>query len=141
MTPMLVSAMHVYPIKSCGGSPVTSSLFSASGAANDRLWRVTKKDGNTLIQPDAELNPLAAKTLDNFLTKDRKTVVDQQLYDLDVRVFGIEPSVWMGRFHHPLLTDWMSITYGLYFNHLNILARNVESRAESSSNRNWYVPR
>jgi membrane-associated phospholipid phosphatase len=45
----------------------------------------------------------------------RKTVVDQQLYDLDVRIFGIEPSVWIGRFHHPLLTDWMSITYGLYF--------------------------
>jgi len=45
----------------------------------------------------------------------RKDVFDKQLYELDLRVFGIEPTVWIGRFHHPLLTDWMSITYGLYF--------------------------
>lgn len=45
----------------------------------------------------------------------RKEVFDKQLYELDLRVFGIEPTVWIGRFHHPLLTDWMSITYGLYF--------------------------
>jgi membrane-associated phospholipid phosphatase len=45
----------------------------------------------------------------------RKTVFDRQLYELDLRLFGVEPTVWMGRFHHPLLTDWMSITYGLYF--------------------------
>lgn len=45
----------------------------------------------------------------------RTTVFDRQLYELDVRLFGVEPTVWAGRFHHPLLTDWMSITYGLYF--------------------------
>jgi hypothetical protein len=45
----------------------------------------------------------------------RKDVFDQQLYELDLRLFGIEPTVWIGRFHHPLITDWMSITYGLYF--------------------------
>lgn len=45
----------------------------------------------------------------------RKTVFDQQLYEFDLRVFGVEPTVWIGKFHHPLLTDWMSITYGLYF--------------------------
>jgi membrane-associated phospholipid phosphatase len=45
----------------------------------------------------------------------RTDVFDTQLYDLDLRVFGVEPTVWIGKFHHPLLTDWMSITYGLYF--------------------------
>jgi membrane-associated phospholipid phosphatase len=45
----------------------------------------------------------------------RKDVFDRQLYELDLRVFGVEPTVWAGKLHHPLLTDWMSITYGLYF--------------------------
>ena len=31
------------------------------------------------------------------------------------RLFGVEPTVWAGRLYHPLLTDWMSLTYGLYF--------------------------
>jgi membrane-associated phospholipid phosphatase len=45
----------------------------------------------------------------------RKDVFDRQLYELDLAVFGVEPTVWAGKLHHPLLTDWMSITYGLYF--------------------------
>lgn len=45
----------------------------------------------------------------------RTDVFDRQLYEMDLRWFGVEPTVWIGRFHHPLLTDWMSITYGLYF--------------------------
>jgi len=45
----------------------------------------------------------------------RKDVFDRQLYELDLAVFGVEPTVWAGRLYHPLLTDWMSVTYGLYF--------------------------
>ena len=45
----------------------------------------------------------------------RRDVFDRQLYELDLAVFGVEPTVWAGKLHHPLLTDWMSITYGLYF--------------------------
>ena len=45
----------------------------------------------------------------------RTTVFDKQLYELDLMFFGVEPTVWIGRFHHPLITDWMSIAYGLYF--------------------------
>jgi hypothetical protein len=45
----------------------------------------------------------------------RTDVFDRQLYEMDLRWFGVEPTAWIGRFHHPLLTDWMSITYGLYF--------------------------
>ena len=45
----------------------------------------------------------------------RKVAVDQQLYELDLRLFGVEPTVWMGRFAHPLVTDWFAIAYALYF--------------------------
>ncbi len=45
----------------------------------------------------------------------RKIPSDDTLYDLDVKVFGVEPSVWMGKFATPLLTDWFAFAYGLYF--------------------------
>lgn len=51
------------------------------------------------------------------------TVYDQWMYDMDVRICGVEPSLWMGQhLFHPLLVDWFSITYGLYFISPMILA-------------------
>ena len=44
------------------------------------------------------------------------TVYDQQMYDADVWLCGIEPALWMGKhLFSPLLVDWFSVTYGLYF--------------------------
>ncbi len=45
----------------------------------------------------------------------RKVPIDDTLYAIDTKVFGIEPSVWMGRFSTPLLTDYFAFVYGLYF--------------------------
>jgi membrane-associated phospholipid phosphatase len=55
------------------------------------------------------------ENLHNFTGLIRKVPIDDQLYRLDVKLFGVEPSVWAGQFVHPLLTDWFSFTYGLYF--------------------------
>jgi membrane-associated phospholipid phosphatase len=45
----------------------------------------------------------------------RKTGIDDLLYRIDVRLFGVEPTAWAGRLYHPLLTDWMSFSYAMYF--------------------------
>ena len=45
----------------------------------------------------------------------RETSIDPVLYDLDVAIFGVEPSVWLSRYATPLVTDYMSLAYGLYF--------------------------
>jgi membrane-associated phospholipid phosphatase len=45
----------------------------------------------------------------------RKSGIDDVLYRIDVRLFGVEPTAWAGRLYHPLLTDWMSFTYASYF--------------------------
>jgi membrane-associated phospholipid phosphatase len=45
----------------------------------------------------------------------RKVPIDDQLYALDLAVFGVEPTVWIGKFSNPLLTDWFAFVYGLYF--------------------------
>lgn len=45
----------------------------------------------------------------------RKIPIDDWLYAFDLRLFGVEPTVWAGRFAHPLVTDYMAFAYGLYF--------------------------
>jgi membrane-associated phospholipid phosphatase len=55
------------------------------------------------------------ENLHNFTGVIRKIPIDDELYRLDVRLFGVEPTVWAGRFANPVLTDWFSFTYGLYF--------------------------
>jgi membrane-associated phospholipid phosphatase len=57
----------------------------------------------------------AFESMETYTGVIRKTGIDDALYRMDLRLFGVEPAVWAGRFHHPLLTDWMSLTYGLYF--------------------------
>ncbi len=37
------------------------------------------------------------------------------LYEWDVAIFGVEPTLWMEKFYHPLLTDFMAFSYALYF--------------------------
>jgi hypothetical protein len=57
----------------------------------------------------------AFESMETYTGVIRKTGIDATLYRLDLRLFGVEPTVWAGRLCHPLLTDWMSFAYGLYF--------------------------
>ena len=46
----------------------------------------------------------------------RKIPIDEHLYNIDVAVFGVEPSAWVGKhLSTPLLTDWFAMSYGMYF--------------------------
>jgi hypothetical protein len=40
---------------------------------------------------------------------------DARIYAFDIRVFGIEPSVWFDRFVTPATTEWFAFFYFLYF--------------------------
>jgi membrane-associated phospholipid phosphatase len=57
----------------------------------------------------------AFESLETYTGRIPKPSVDPVLYALDVRLFGVEPTVWIHAFHHPLLTDWMAFAYGSYF--------------------------
>ena len=57
----------------------------------------------------------AFESMETYTGVIRKIGIDGALYRVDLRLFGVEPTVWAGRLSHPLLTDWMSLTYGLYF--------------------------
>jgi hypothetical protein len=40
---------------------------------------------------------------------------DARIYAFDVRVFGVEPSVWLDHFVSPVTTEWFAFFYFLYF--------------------------
>lgn len=42
-------------------------------------------------------------------------VLDSQLYQLDLKVFGVEPALWMDQFVTPATTEWFSFFYYSYF--------------------------
>lgn len=41
--------------------------------------------------------------------------LDHELYALDLRLFGVEPAVWMDRFVTPTTTEWFAFFYFCYF--------------------------
>src|SRR5439155_16078662 len=45
----------------------------------------------------------------------RKVPIDDWLYRIDMAVFGVEPTVWIKKLYHPLVTDWMAFCYGIFF--------------------------
>ena len=45
-----ISALHVYPIKSCGGISLSESPIGMAGLQNDRRWMVVTPDGLFLTQ-------------------------------------------------------------------------------------------
>ena len=55
------------------------------------------------------------QSLETYTGVIRTTCIDDALYRMDLWLFGVEPTVWAGKLHHPLLTDWFSLAYGLYF--------------------------
>lgn len=40
--------------------------------------------------------------------------VDRWLAQIDQWIFGVQPTLWLQRFTHPLLTDYLSFAYSLY---------------------------
>ena len=49
-----------------------------------------------------------------FIRAVRHTDADQWLADLDFRIWGAHPSVWMERIHTPVLTEFLQVVYTLF---------------------------
>lgn len=40
--------------------------------------------------------------------------IDAYLYKMDLIMFGVEPTLWIQNYAHPILTDYLSLTYSLF---------------------------
>jgi PAP2 superfamily len=54
------------------------------------------------------------ENLETYTGLIRKAPIDDALYQLDLAIFGVEPTVWMSRLDIGILTDWFALAYGLY---------------------------
>lgn len=54
-------------------------------------------------------------TLRDFLQLVRPDAVDEVLVRLDLRLFGVEPALWLERFNRPPIVEWFSFFYFSYF--------------------------
>jgi hypothetical protein len=79
------------------------------------------------------------QSLETYTGVIRKVCIDDALYRLDLGLFGVEPTQWIGRFYHPLLTDYMSLAYGLYFIMPMILAMALSLRGRRADFREMCV--
>ena len=68
------------------------------------------------------------QSLETYTGVIRKTSIDASLYNLDLRLFGVEPTQWISKFQSPLLTDYMAFAYGQYFITPMILATALSLR-------------
>src|SRR5689334_8952524 len=49
-----------------------------------------------------------------FIPGVRGTDADRALANLDFRIWGVNPTVWLERVHHPLFTEFLQIAYTLF---------------------------
>jgi membrane-associated phospholipid phosphatase len=49
-----------------------------------------------------------------FIPAVRGTDLDRALADLDFRIWGANPTVWLERWHHPVLTEFLQAVYTLF---------------------------
>jgi membrane-associated phospholipid phosphatase len=87
-------------------------ILNGDVAARRDLWHVslsTLRDWVPLV-----VVALVFDNLENYTGLVRKLTIDRSLYDIDVKLFGVEPTVWMMRFYNPILTDWMAACYGIF---------------------------
>jgi membrane-associated phospholipid phosphatase len=61
------------------------------------------------------LIPLTFKELTHLIPLLRPRDFDWELAAIDYRMFGVNPTVWLERFTHPLLTELLQLSYMAYY--------------------------
>jgi membrane-associated phospholipid phosphatase len=105
------------------------AILGGRGEERDRFFTASRRvlrDWGPMI-----LIVVVFENLHSYTGLIRTVPIDARLYELDVAVFGVEPSVWAGKLANPLLTDWFSFTYGLYFVLPMILATAISLRGRA----------
>jgi membrane-associated phospholipid phosphatase len=111
---VVTNAPHVHHWR-----PIAASLFGvALGGFACRVWAtnssrpIAQVFGNfycmvSIYVSYSRLNPLIDLV--------SPVPFDRELQAIDYRLFGVQPSVWLERFHHPWLTELLFICYSAFF--------------------------
>ena len=96
---MHVSELHIYPIKSCGGTAVTSAQLSKRGLQADRLLMLVDEEGVFITQREAPRLALVQPTLTPTATGHLLQAVAPGMAELEVEVddHGVRDTVVVWR--------------------------------------------
>ena len=106
------------------------AILSGRGEERDKFFTAAKKvlrDWGPLI-----LLVVVFENLHSYTGLIRQVPIDDKLYQIDLDVFGVEPRVWACKLASPMLTDWFSFAYSLYFILPMILATAISLRGRQS---------
>lgn len=94
-------------------------LIITANLIRQRLKKFNGTD-QTILTPIKDWCPLLAiiisyMNLRGFTGVINPNPIDQWLYELDLAWFGVEPTLWIQHYSHPILTDLMALFYAAYF--------------------------
>lgn len=97
-------------------SSVVIQRLRSSGSEHVPLWIFA---GKRLIRFILDWFPTVAlitiyENLREYTGIIRQDQIDAALLKMDVWLFGVEPTVWIQKFTHPLITEYLAFTYSIY---------------------------
>lgn len=106
----IAQATVLYPVGMMSLLLLTRLAIHGHGPERHRIVLQTLRDWLPFILID-----LIYENLHDLSRHFQNHDIAGTLMEWDIRLFGVEPTVWSGRFLHPLLTDYMAFAYALYF--------------------------
>lgn len=91
---MIVSALYIYPVKSCAGTPLDAAQVQARGFANDRRWLVVDAEWNFLTQREIARMALIHPTVDEHCLRLSAPHVPGFELPVDQPGRRVEVSIW-----------------------------------------------
>jgi uncharacterized protein YcbX len=92
-----ITALNIYPVKSCRGIPLTQARITATGFEHDREWLVVRPDGQFMTQREQPRLAL----VETSLTEDRLVLRRPEGPELSVPLAGtgaeVEVTCWRDR--------------------------------------------
>jgi membrane-associated phospholipid phosphatase len=97
----------------------TSTIWQHARRTNVEKVSFVKFAGQKLVRFILDWFPVVAlitiyENLREYTGIIRTNAIDATLLKLDILLFGVEPTVWIQRFAHPILSDYFAFTYSLY---------------------------
>lgn len=91
---MIVSALHIYPVKSCGGTALDAAVIGSRGFVNDRRWLIVDAEWRFLTQREIARMALIHPTVDEHCL--RLSAPGAAGFELAVDQPGrrVEVSIW-----------------------------------------------
>jgi uncharacterized protein YcbX len=90
----VITAINIYPVKSCRGTALTHALVTETGFQYDREWMIVRPDGRFLTQREEPRLAMIEPNLTAFALEFEAPDMDEIRVPLDHQGKAVEVTVW-----------------------------------------------